>query len=294
LGKDEKEKLEEIIRLLRKLLSRNDYNPRIGYRASKHNLPIARGGSYKPKNYFPQHYKAYQGSGLKSETKRYETKERASVYSAKPWNEPIQYQPKERLVYDPEVKQILKNIEQKISSEPEVEEILRQLENNPELYEEFVERLSKDLEKLETNESDLGEEVEKEVKNEASEQNLKETEEPVNQEPSEELESSIETEQEHVGTETKVEEEVPEDLSEVEILTESTQEESGYQFEEPNSEVIEEIEAQDLSSLEVELYQESLEPIESIAPDVEPTEAMESMQLNEPLEQKAEDEVEDY
>jgi len=292
LGKDEKEKLEEIIRLLRKLLSRNDYNPRLSYRASKHNLPIAGGGSYKPKNYFPQHYKAYQGSGLKSETKRYETKERASVYSAKPWNETMQYQPKERLVYDPEVKQILKNIEQKLSSEPEVEEILRQLENNPELYEEFVERLSKDLEKLETNESDLGEEVEKEVKYEASEQNLKETEEPVNQEPSEELESSIETEQEHVGTETKVEEEVPEDLSEVEILTESTQEESGYQFEEPNSEVIEEIEAQDLSSLEAELY--PLEPIESIAPDVEPTEAMESMQLNEPLEQKAEDEAEDY
>lgn len=91
MEKDEKERLEEIIRLLRKLLSKDDYKPRVSYRASKYNLPIAKGSSYKPKNYSPQHYQAYQGLGPKSETKRYESKEKASSYSAKTWNEPMQY-----------------------------------------------------------------------------------------------------------------------------------------------------------------------------------------------------------
>jgi len=129
LEKDEKEKLDEIIRFLRKLLSKeDDYRPRLESRTSRHKLAVARGGgSYKPRNYFPQHYQAYQGSRLKSEEKRYETREKTSSYSAKHWNEPMQYQPRERLVYDPEVKQILKSIEQKLSSELEVKEILGNL-----------------------------------------------------------------------------------------------------------------------------------------------------------------------
>jgi hypothetical protein len=280
LDKDEKEKLEEIIRLLRKLLSKDDYKPRLEYRASRHNLPIARGrGGYKPKNYFPQHHQAYQGSGLKSEAKSYETKEKASSYSAKPWNEPMQYQPKERIVYDPEVKRILKSIEQKLSSEPNAEEVLRQFENNPELYEKVIEKLSNDLESSEANEPDLDQGAEEEAKYEDSEQGLEGAEESIDQENSGEAEPSIEAE-------TKVEEELPRS-SGVEISSEPSQEAIEPQVEELGSEVIEQIEAQDLSSLEAELYQEPLEAIEPIEP-------IEPMQSGEPLEQKTEGEAEGY
>jgi hypothetical protein len=290
LEKDEKEKLEEIIRLLRKFLSKDDYNPRVSHRASKHNLPVARGGGgYKSKSYFPQHYQAYQGSGLKSEAKRYETKEKASSYSAKTWNEPMQYQPRERIVYDPEVKRILKSIEQKLGSDPEAEEILRQLENNPELYEKVVEKLSKDLERPEANEPDFGEGAEKEGEYKADEQSLKEAGEPIepiNQESSQEIEQSIdEVVQKDAEVEAETEKESLESSSEAEISTEPVQEakpseEIEPQVEELSSGVIEKIEAQDLSSLEAELYQEPLEPIELIEPEVDP------MQPSEPLEQK--------
>jgi hypothetical protein len=285
LDKGEKEKLEEIIRLLRKLLSRDDYRPRLEYRASRHNLAIVRGGGgYKSRNYFPQHYQAYQGSGLKSEAKRYETKEKASSQSAKPWNEPMQYQPRERIVYDPEVKQILKSIEQKLSSEPNAEEVLRQLENNPELYEKLIERLSNDLERPEANEPDLDQGAEEEAKYEASKQGLEGAEEPINQGNSKEVEPSVEAE-------AKVEEELLESLSEAEISSEPNQEVIEPQAEEPGSEVVDQIEAQDLSSLEAELYQEPLEPIELIEPEVEP---VEPTQRNEPLEPKTEGEAESY
>jgi hypothetical protein len=284
LDKDEKEKLEEIIRLLRKLLSKDDYKPRLEYRAFRHNLAIARGGGgYRARNYFPQHYEAYRGLGFRSEVKSYETKEKASSYLAKSWNEPMQYQPKERIVYDPEVKRILKSIEQKLSLEPNAEEVLRQFENNPELYEKLLEKLSDDLESSEANEPDLGQGAEEEAKYEASEQGLEEAEEAINQETSEEAEPSVEAE-------TKVEEELPRS-SGVEISSEPNQEVIEPQAEEPGSEVIEKIEAQDLSSLEAELYQESLEPLE-IEPEVEPLEPL--MQRNEPLEPKAEEEAESY
>jgi hypothetical protein len=289
LERDGKEKLEEIIRLLRKLLSRNDYDPRIEYRASRHMLPIARGGGYRPKNYFPRHYEAYQGLG--SETKRYERKEKHSVYLVKPWNEPMRYQPKERIVYDPEVKQILKSIEQKLSSEPNAEEVLRQLENNPEFYEKLVERLNNDLESSEANEPDLDQGAEEEANYEAGEQSLEGAEESIDQENSGEVEPSIESEQEHAEAEAEVEEELPRSPSEVEISSEPSQETIEPQVEELGSEVIEQIEAQDLSSLEAELYQEPLEPLE-IEPELEPVEPL--MQSNEPLEQKTEDEAEVY
>ena len=297
MDKDEKEKLEEIIRLLRRLLSKDDYKPRVSYRASKHKLPIARGGGYKSKNYFPQHYQAYQSSKLKSETKRYETKEKASSSSAKTWNEPMQYQPRERIVYDPEVKRILKSIEQKLSSEPEAEEILRQLGNNSELYEKVVGKLSNDLERPEANEPYLDEGAEKEGEYKANEQSLKEAEEssePLNQESSQEIEQSIdEVVQKDAEVEAETEEENLESSSETEISTEPVleakpSEETEPQVEELSNGVIEKIEAQDLSSLEAELYQEPVEP------EVEPMESIEPMQPNEPLEPKAEGEAEEY
>jgi hypothetical protein len=284
LEKDEKEKLEEIIRLLRKLLSKDDYKPRVSYRASKHNLPIARGGGYKSRNYFPQHYQDYQSPRLRNEAKKYETREKTNSYSAKSWNEPMQYQPRERLVYDPEVKQILKSIEQKLSSEPEAEEILRQLENDPELYEKVVEKLSNDLERSEANEPDLDEEA-------------GEPSEPINQEPSQEVEQSIdEVVQKDAEVEAETGEEIFESLSEMKISTEAIQEakpseEIEPQVEELSNGVIEKIEAQDLSSLEAELYQEPLESIEPVEPEVEP---LEPTQQNEPLEPKAEEGAEGY
>jgi hypothetical protein len=297
LDKGEKEKLEEIIRLLRRLLSRDDYKPRLEYRASRHNLPIARGGGgYRPRNYFSQHYQAYQGSRLRGEAKSYEAKEKAGSYSAKTWNEPMQYQPRERIVYDPEVKRILKSIEQKLSLEPNAEEILRQLENNPELYEKLVERLGNDLESSEANEPDLDQGAEEEAKYEASEQGLEEAEESIDQESSKEAKPSIdEVLQKDAEVEAKIEEESLESSSEAEISTEpfreaKPSEEIEPQVEELSNGVIEEIEAQDLSSLEAELYQEPLEPLE-IEPELEPAEP--SVQRNEPLEQRTESEAEE-
>jgi hypothetical protein len=272
LEKDEREKLDEIIRLLRKLLSKEDYRPRLESRVSRNKLAVAKGGgSYKPRNYFPQHYQAYQGSRSKSEEKKYESREKTSSYSAKPWNEPMQYQPRERLVYDPEVKQILKSIEQKLSSEPEAEEILRQLENNPELYEKLVERLSEGLEKVEAKEPDLDEEIEKD-----SEQSSKGAEESIEQEPSEEAKPAIGTEIEDEGNVQleEVLEKLGEEegmpilqLDELKLDKKSEAQQIGREeviepLEEHSDEVIQKIEAQDLSQLEEELYEEPTEPLE--------------------------------
>jgi hypothetical protein len=306
LGKKKDEKLDEILRLLRKLLSKKlraynlkAYRPRgVCRSASK---PLGSHYRFKLGNYQAPRTNYATKPKLNYNPKQ----ERSSSYGGKPWSEPMIYQPKERIVYDPEVKRILKSIEQKLSSESEAEEILRQLESNPKLYERLLERLSKDLEKLESNEPEnLGEEAEKaeEYKtNEQSPRKVEEPSEPIDQEPSEEVEQSTdEAKQKSAEVEIKIEKENPECLSEAEISTEPVQEEQAEEIfepqseaQEPSKEVIEQIEAQDLSSLEAELYQ-PLEPLKPTVPDVEPIELIEPMQPNNPSEQKVEGEVEDY
>jgi hypothetical protein len=338
LGKDE-EKLEEILRLLKELTKKSSNDgSKPAYRSRGYRLtPKPSGGGYISRNHQIPRIE------YKSEAKtNYNPKpERQGSYS-RPWSEPTVYRPRERLVYDPEVKQILKNIEQKLSSEPEAEEILRQLEDNPELYEKLVERLSEDLEKSEANEPDLGEEIEKEGRSEGSEQSPEEAEESIDQESSEEVNEKtekedgwIENEQREIierlgitpDEEGNVElEEVLEKLGEedgmaifplgrleVDEKSEAMQDEPNEvgsetreteieaqqierpeiigPVEEPNEEVIEKIEAQDLSLLEEELYQEPLEPME---PEAEPIESIEALLSSEPLERESEEEVEEY
>jgi hypothetical protein len=336
LGKDE-EKLEEILRLLKELTKKSSNDgSKPAYRSRGYRLtPKPSGGGYISRNHQTPRIE------YKSEAKtNYNPKsERQGSYS-RPWSEPTVYRPRERLVYDPEVKQILKNIEQKLSSEPEAEEILRQLEDNPELYEKLVERLSEDLEKSEANEPDLGEEIEKEGRSEGSEQSPEEAEESIGQEPSKEVNEKtekedgwIENEQREIierlgitpDEEGNVElEEVLEKLGEedgmaifplgrleVDEKSEAMQDEPNEvgsetreteaqqierpeiigPIEEPNEEIIEKIETQDLSPLEEELYQEPLEPME---PEAEPIQSIEAMLSSEPLERESEEEVEEY
>ncbi|MGB9760425.1 MAG: hypothetical protein ACPLZG_11405 [Thermoproteota archaeon] len=106
---------------------------------------------------------------------------------------------------------------------------------------------------------------------------------------------------EYLRDELKVNEGLEESLEDVELPTEIEQDvepaneiiesQTDSLLPEPSNEVIEKIEAQDLSSLEAELYQESLEPIE---PKVEPGETVESSLQSEAIEQNIECEAEGY
>lgn len=269
MGKSEEEELEEIIRLLRKLLSRKlkSRGPRRVYAKPKEFYKPA--GSYRITRNYPTHLLKYRASSG-PEPKYAPKKERSISYVVKPWSGPMQYRPKERLIYDPEVKMLLQKIERHLSSEPDAEEILRQLENSPELYHKVSERL---LERI-------------------NEDSHEQTEASEAYEPAkEELELSTKTEPDIVAeleqNDVKVEEITPEKLeegsSELELPTEQIQENELSTIEhlnvlapEPNDDVIEQIEAQDLSSLEDELYQEPLEPEASSEVNTEPLEPLRS------------------
>jgi len=237
------------------------------------------GGGYKPKvrKYFGDHLQL-----------RYRSKPRyssipkprnSSPYApARPWNELMQYKPRDRFVYDLEIKRILKNIEQKLSSEPDAEETLRQLESSPELFDEIYERLMEKLseglyEKPEVDEpeEDLSEELERknaeqsfEPKEELGEIESLEPEpkdvEENFEKSSGEAESSEKLVQDEEVESEAVEPELPEEVSEPSIDVESS------------PEVIEHVEAQDLSSLEQGLYEEPIKEIVEPQTDFSPPE----------------------
>ena len=299
MEKSTEKKLEELIELLKELL----YKKKMSYEPRR-----VRSGIPKPTAaYRPRLNNHNTPSYRYGEEPKYNPKqERASYSIPKPWNEPMQYQPKERLVYDPEVKRILERIEKHLK--PDAEEMLRLLEGNPELYDAISNRL---LEKMN---EDFYKQLE--VSKPAGE---------VEAEPREEETKDVETkvEGEREGLEPEAEKVTPEVLGEERLQEEPAQEEElqpeiqetshdteplinvlssepkeaelPEDVEEPsvdasesNTDVIEQIEAQDLSSLEAELYQEPLEP------NVEPIEALEPEVQTEAGQRKVEPEVSEY
>lgn len=277
--KSEKKLLEEIIKLLRELLvSRKLFS----YKLKAYN-PALKSRSrvgYKPKLKISRYFGGHLQSGYRSKPSYspIPKSRSSSSYAPKPWKEPMQYRPKERLVYDPEVKRILKSIEQKLSSEPDVEEILRHLESNPELYDKISEGL---LEKIN------GELYEKPEANEPEEKLTGETERmgeyEVGKENLEVEDKEVEEVEEKINFEPLFDKpEIHEDLEEsldVELPTENNQDvepKTDSSLPEPSEEVIEQLEAQDLSSLEAELYQEPIEVLEPEIDELEPEPGLET------------------
>ncbi|MEM3368492.1 MAG: hypothetical protein QW193_01175 [Nitrososphaerales archaeon] len=277
MGKDEK--LEELIRLLKKI--KRSYVPRGAYR------PISKPIRYKPRlrNY------AIPSVKYREEPKYRASKERPSSYT-KPWSEPIQYQQKERLIYDPEVKRILERIEKHLSSKPDVEEMIKQLESNPELYskisDRLLERMNEDYEKLEeevkkayTEIDDKDVEVDNDKKESIAdridiEEKDKHSEDTSKEEKFEAKESSeeesVETDEE-VGTLEDIEvqdiESLPENVNEGENLVET--QEAIEETEPIDEELPVESFDHDIEELYAELYEIESEPIE-VVESVEETE----------------------
>jgi len=133
LGKEEE--LKELIKELKKALARISYTPRSSYKAKLQYAPrgYARKQSYAVRHDFRYH----------PEPNPKPKEEKPSYHGGKVWTEPTPYKlEKERLVYDPEVKELLKRIEKHLAeSKPDAEELLKQLESNPELYNEISEKL---------------------------------------------------------------------------------------------------------------------------------------------------------
>jgi len=268
-----------------------------------------RSGSYKevnayrpqmPRAYAPRHgihpAQAYGQPKVIGQEQSYRPKvERLSYSSGKVWTEPTPFRlEKERLVYDPEVKELLKRIEDRLANlEPDAEQILKAIEKHPELYDELsdilMEKMDRDFEKLEaavkqeadseTQVEDDELEVENKAKSETAE--LEQTEQEATAEKglesvveangdfettislqtdeAAELENSKESEpvEEPVNEEASEEDEFWRDLyleNEADVLREMEAEEMLEQSEGGAEEAIEGIESQDLTELEAELF----------------------------------------
>ncbi|MGQ9469464.1 MAG: hypothetical protein ACUVTD_06525 [Nitrososphaerales archaeon] len=251
MGKDKDEKLEEILRLLRRLLSKREgsYKPRANYRP----IPRPRVGGHQPTSLY-HHYPVYRGAGGKEP--KYNPEPKRTSYGLPTLPKELVYQPKERLVYDPEVRKLLQKIESYLRPEQNAEAIQSKPENEPE-------DTYRQLEAKE--ESELGKGEEKKIEPALESKNGREKEN---------LEADIEAEiKEDEGTESPIHNEVgvedsSEDsrqgLSDLEIYVEQVEEprlSHGVSEPEHNVNAVEQIESKDLSSLEAELYQEPLEPM---------------------------------
>jgi len=151
---------DRVVKLLLRLLA-----PRPSYKKGKRQYSTSSAGGYISRGVRTPTYSA---SKYKEESRQKpEPKPKAEGYSlAKPWSESMhQSIPRERLVYDPEVKDILKNIEKKVGRELDAEEMLTALESNPSLYDKIsgplFEKMEREFnEQLEAGFSD-GEKAEK-------------------------------------------------------------------------------------------------------------------------------------
>ncbi|MEM5853683.1 MAG: hypothetical protein QW228_04920 [Candidatus Aenigmatarchaeota archaeon] len=281
-----------MIRLLKKLVegryARGAYRGSGAYRLQ---LPKAYGGR--------QAVQAYnQPKPMQSQEQSFKPKiERQSYSSGKVWTEPTPYRPeKERIVYDPEVKTLLKRIEDRLANlEPDTEQLLQAIRKHPELYDELsdvlMRRMLEDSERLEAaflqekqEESraedqsedkaavDYAEDTNELLETEPTESDMQEEkEEPENVE---ELQDAEQLPAEAIPEETMIEvepmesaanEEVSEDdefwrdlylENEADVLREMRAEE---ELEANADKAVEEITSQDLSELEAELYTEIAE-----------------------------------
>jgi len=276
---ENEDELKELIRLLKKLLSRRySYGYRVGQYLHRPRPYKPRLGSranfYKPTRYEERAYSRPQQDYKPKPTS-------TTSYAGRPWTEPQIYRPSERLVYDPEVKQLLQRIEKHL--EPDVEEMLEKLEENPELYDEISERL---LAKINEERVEKAAEINSEENERAEEINSEQAESEVSDEAKREENENAELveESDEGGAEELAENE---DLLKDEFLGDEA--------------VPEGVEANELSGESAELpLEEALEPseelstseaVEDIEPssseaefDLEPvTEALEALDLS-PLE----------
>jgi hypothetical protein len=245
--KPNKDELEKLLReILRELRSKRSLR-----RTYKLGPPLRSGGYPIRRN--PYRMTSFKYQHQSKTPQEYKPRVERPSYGGMIRRRPEIYKPKERIVYDPEVKQLLKDIREELrrttSKPPEVEEKTELLQES---YDETVDGL-----KYESSLVD-------EIKGRGYEQN--EGIELDKAESSEDVENVL-NEGESIGEvldldelgEVTVEEPEPleaiepksiNDVLEVEPIGEDEVEFVG----EYNSEIVEQIEAQDLSSLEVELY----------------------------------------
>ena len=228
MGKRYEEKIEELISLLKKLI----------YEKSK---------LYRPRSYRPRMRlrltNPYVQRRMRYVTREHESKrsEKQASYVIRVRSEP-EYRPRERLVYDPDVKKLLEKIERNVSDfKEEVESILNELEN-PEVHERLLEILEVSPEEP-TELQDSENQDEKSETMEKTEYGLK----------SEFFDEKIQ----------ELDSEIPflEDLEIIESDVESYPIEAYSETEELEPE-IDELELDDLTTLETELFPQETEEVE--------------------------------
>jgi len=273
LGREEsKDDLKRLIKLLEKLINMKTRRGSVSiYRP---NMRLRSGGyPLKPKNYILHHNFHYPPEP------RYRPKNEKPNYGARVSTEP-RYIQKERLVYDPEAKLLLEKIEKHLANLKSNSKESKELE--PELYSELyglAEIMNDESEKSESNDEEFTSNVYAE---DSLENHFPKTE--IDSEPKEleffegnELETNT-----HLEDESPIDAEVNNGSLDVEMnstfigepteLNEISEVKPIQEYVEvtgPNIDVVDRIEAEDLSSLEAELFAEP-EPLEPEGPDIEP------------------------
>ena len=274
MGREEsKDNLKRLIKLLEKLI--NMKTRRSSVSIYRPNMRVRSGGyPLKPKNYILHHNFHYPPEP------RYRPKIEKPNYGARVSTEP-KYIQKERLVYNPEAKLLLEKIEKHLANLESNSKESKELE--PELYSELPYELAQimndESEKSESNDEEFTSNVDAE---DSLENRFPKTE--IDSEP-EELEFFEGNESE---TNTHLEDEFPIDaevnngsldaemnstfIGEPTELNEISEVKPIQEYVEitgPNIDVVDRTEAEDLSSLEAELFTEP-EPLELEGPDIEP------------------------
>jgi len=299
----DREELKRLIGLLRSSMSnRGGYRSSRGYRGSggyRGSRYRGRGGyGYRPSRYSRQHDFRYG-----PEPKFAPKQERQSQYTGRPWSEPTQYREKERLVYDPDVKRLLEKIESHLRNETgtenrnldemDADDLLLKLEEkyDHEVHEKLLEKLLEEINEAEpelmSEDTDAQDkETDRTVGGtEASEDNVERKEDEIEDE-NHRIESDLSNE-----SKVKVddaEDDFLKDMSlenETEVLRDMEAEEElnkanpmeSRPTELPETietvgvesvqtepiDVVVQIEAEDLSPLEAELYPDLIEPMEA-------------------------------
>ena len=237
---DESE-LRKLIKMLRRLISGN-YKPRIYKPKIRDLIYKPKGGGYRksPSKYIMHHNFKYQ-----PEPKPKIPADKPSSYRGSPWKEPVNYKPeKERLVYDPEVKQLLRSIDEHLagSEENKLGEVS---------YESSEQEEASEIENFEVDaEIDL---PEMQGNFEGSQIEIENEAEPLENMEMEEISGQAIVSKESLGLETEVEQFEPIEPQAEEMIPEEAS-------------VVQQLETEDLSTLEAELFPELTEPIERTEP----------------------------
>ena len=267
-----KDDLKRLIKLLEKLIGMKTRRGSVSiYRPGKK----LRSGGYplRPKNYILHHNFHYPPEP------RYRPKIEKPNYGARVSTEP-KYVQKERLVYDPGAKLLLEKIEKHLANLESNSKKSKELE--PELYSE----LSYGLAEIINDESEKSESNYKEFTSNIDAEDSLENRFPKTEIDSEPKELEF-LEGNELETNTHLEDEFPIDVevnngsldvemnstfigepTELNEISEVKPIQEYVEITDPNIDVVDRIEAEDLSSLEAELFAEP-EPLEPEEPDIE-------------------------